>query len=327
MAEPTTRAELIGTCKRRLGDPIAKINITEEQADDRVDQALKYYYDYHFNGAEHMYYKHVITANNFADAVYDCTVVAGGTGYANADVVVFTTAGGIGGSGATATIVTDGSGVIQTCTLDTNGSEYGIAPTVSLTTGGGTGASITCELGGFIPMPENIIGAIKIFPIGDSNNSTNNIFSIKYQIALNDLYTLTSNSIVPYFSAFQHIRLLEEILVGQAPIRYNRHKNRLYVDMDWNSAVTGNFMIVEAYQIVDPETWADVYKDHWLIKYTTALFKLQWGNNMKKFTGTMLPGNVQLNGQTIYDEALMEIAQLEQEMITSYSIPATWFIG
>jgi len=324
MAEPTTKAEMIAYCKRRLGDPIAKVNITEEQADDRVDQALKYYYDYHFNGAEQMYYKHLVTANNHGSAIYDCTVVTAGTGYANADTVVFT---GGGGSGANASIITDGSGIIQSCILDDNGITYAQAPTVSVTTGGGSGAAITCELGGWIPMPENIIGAVRIFPVGDSNSSVNNIFSIKYQIALNDLYTLTANSIVPYFSAFQHIRLLQDILVGRIPIRYNRHKNRLYVDVDWDKVIVNQYMLMEAYQIVDPATYPDVYKDHWLLRYVTALFKQQWGNNLKKFSGTMLPGNVQLNGQLIYDEAMMEITQLETEMIDTYSIPDTFLIG
>jgi len=325
MAEPNSRQELIDTCKRRLGEPLIKINMTEEQADDRVDQALKYYYEFHFNGAERTYYKHVVTANNKSDAIYDCTVVAGGTGYSNSDVITFTP--DVQGSGAEATITTDANGTILTCILDDNGDGYGTPPTVGITTSGGSGASITCELGGFIPMPENIIGAVKIFPIGNSESSTNNIFSIKYQIALNDLYTLTANSIVPFFSAFQHIRLLEEILIGRMPIRYNRHKNRAYIDMDWDKTVLGTYIIIEAFEIVDPDVWTDAWKDHWLLRYVTALFKLQWGNNLKLYTGTMLPGNIQLNGQTIYDEAMLEIQQLEDEMILSYSIPDSFIIG
>ena len=327
MATPTTRAEFIAKCKRHLGDPVVKINITDEQADDRVDEALRYWYDYHFNGAERTFYKHVVTANNYAEKVYDCTVVAGGTGYANADTVVFTNAGGSTGSNAAATIVTDGSGVIQSCTLTDNGKEYGIAPTVSVTSNTGSGASITCELGGWITIPENIIGAIRIFPIGFSQSSTQSIFNIRYQIALNDLYNLTSSSVVPYFSAFQHIGLLEELLVGQIPVRYNRHKDRIYIDMDWNATTVGDFLVVEAYEIVDPDTWTDAWNDRWLIDYATALMKLQWGNNMKKFGGTMLPGGVQLNGQQIYDEANQEVAAMREEMINKYSLPSTFFIG
>ena len=328
MAEPTTRATFIATCKRRLGHPVVQINVTEEQLDDRVDQALKYYYDYHFNGSELEYYKFEMTANNYADKVYDCTVVAGGTLYANSDNVVFT-AGAGNGSGANASITTDANGTITAVTLSANGNGdgYAVAPTVTIASGTGSGASVTCELGGFIPLPENIIGAVRLFPIGDSNNSTNNIFNIRYQIALNDLYTLTSNSIVPYFTAFQHIRLIEEILVGKTPIRYNRHKNRLYVDVDWDIVNVGNILIAECYKIVDPNVYADVWKDHWLLRYCTALIKQQWGINLKKYDGMALPGNQVLNGQQTYIEAINEITKLEDEMINTYSIPSGFFIG
>lgn len=327
MAAPTTRTTFIEKCKRHLGHPVVKINITDEQADDRVDEALRYFWDYHFNGAEQTYYKHVVTANNYAQKVYDCTVVTAGTGYANSDTVVFTNAGGSGGSNAAATILTDGTGAIQSCTLTDNGKEYGLPPTVSVTTGGGSGAEITCELGGWIPIPENIIGALRIFPIGFSQSSTQSIFNIRYQIALNDLYNLTSSSVVPYFSAFQHIGLLEELLVGQIPVRYNRHKDRMYLDMDWNITNVGDVIVVDAYEIVDPDVWTDAWSDRWLIDYATALMKMQWGNNMKKFQGTMLPGGVALNGQQIYDEALAEVEKMREEMINKYSLPSTFFIG
>ena len=327
MANPTSRAEFIATCRRRLGEPVAKVNVTEEQADDRVDEALKYFFDYHFSGADLHYYKHVVTANNYAQKVYDCTVVSGGTGYANTDTVVFTNAGGSAGSNAAAAIITDGSGVITSCTLSDNGKAYGLPPTVSVTSNTGTGASITCELGGWIPIPENIIGIVRLFPIGFSQSSTQSIFNIRYQIALNDLYNLTSSSIVPYFSAFQNLGLLEEILVGQIPVRYNRHKDRMYLDMDWNITNVGDVIVAEAYQIVDPDVWTDAWSDRWLLDYGTALIKLQWGNNMKKFQGTMLPGGVAMNGQGMFDEATAEIAAMREEMITKYSLPSTMFIG
>ena len=324
MAEPTTRQTFIDTCKRRLGHPVVEINVTEEQFDDRVDQALKYFYDFHFNGTDKTYYKHQITANNRPDKVYDLTVTDGGTLYANGDTVTIT---GGGGQDATATLITDGSGVITSATVANNGDSYATVPTIGVTSGTGSGATITATLGGFVPMPENIIGAVHLWPMGDSNSSVNNMFSIKYQIALNDIYTLTSSSMVPYFSAFQHIALIQDLLVGHIPIRYNRHKNRLYVDMDWNIAVDGNYLLMEAYEIVDPAEYVDVWKDHWLIKYGTALFKLQWGSNLKLFQGVLLPGGIQVDGQTIYDEAFNEIQQMETEMINSYSIPAMDFVG
>lgn len=178
----------------------------------------------------------------------------------------------------------------------------------------------------YITIPENIIGIVNLFSIGDAL-STNNLFSIRYQIALNDLYTLTNVSIVPYYMAFQHIRLLEEILVGRQPIRYNRHLNKLYIDMDWTKIATDNYLIVEAYEIIDPDTYTNVWKDRWLLQYCTALIKKQWGTNLKKFSGLMMPGGVQFNGQQIYDEAVEEISKLEQEMIYTYSLPVADMVG
>jgi len=246
MAEPTTRAEFKQRCLRELGHPVIEINVADEQLDDQIDSALKYYYDYHFNGNQKTYYKHVITTTDIANK--------------------------------------------------------------------------------YITLPENIIGAVKIFPMGGTL-STSNIFSIKYQIALNDLYSLTANSMLPYFSALQHIGLIEELLVGQQPIRYNRHTNRLYVDMNWDVANAGNYLLVEAFEVIDPETYTDAWADRWLIEYCSALIKRQWGNNLKKFSGVMLPGNVQLNGQVIYDEAVQDINRLEEFMIHTYSIPAGMFVG
>lgn len=178
----------------------------------------------------------------------------------------------------------------------------------------------------YITMPENINGVVKVFSIGDALN-TNNMFNIRYQIALNDLYTLTNVSIVPYYMAMQHIRLLEDVLVGQVMIRYNRHRNRLYLDMDWDKIATDSYLIVEAYEVIDPAVYSDVWKDRWLLRYATALIKRQWGTNLKKFSGMTMPGGVQFNGQQIYDEAIEEINMLEQEMLTSYSIPCTDLYG
>lgn len=246
MAVPTTRAAFKEYCLRRLGKPVIEINVDDDQVEDRIDEALKYYWDYHFDGTEKIFYKHQVTANTISDK--------------------------------------------------------------------------------YITLPDNIIGAVNIFNIGDAMNVAN-IFNIRYQIALNDLYTLTNVSLVPYFMAFQHIQLIEEILVGKKPIRYNRHRNQLFIDMDWSVMTAGEYIIVEAYQIVDPDTYSDAWGDRWLLQYATALIKRQWGNNLKKFEGMQMPGGLTFNGQKIYDEAVEEINALEKEMIVSYSLPVTDMIG
>lgn len=246
MAVPTTRAEFKEFCLRKLGKPVIEINVDDDQVEDRIDESLKYYYDYHFDGTEKLYYKHQVTANTVSDK--------------------------------------------------------------------------------YITLPENIIGAVRVFPISNSLISTN-IFDIRYQIALNDLYTLTSVSMVPYYMAFQHIQLIEQLLVGQQPIRYNRHTNKLFIDMNWDKVKVGDFLLVEAYEVIDPATYSDAWGDRWLQEYCTEKIKYQWGTNLSKFNGMQLPGGVTFNGQNIKEEAKAAIDALEKEMISSYSLPVMDLIG
>jgi hypothetical protein len=246
MAVPTSRATFKEYCLRKLGKPVIEINVDDDQIDDRIDEALRYYWDYHFDGSHRTYYKHPVTQTDKDNK--------------------------------------------------------------------------------YITLPENIIGAINIFDIGDAVN-TNNLFNIRYQIALNDLYTLTAQSMVPYFMAMQHIQLLEELLVGKQPIRYERHRDRLHVDMDWDKLDVGHFIIVEAYEVIDPDVWTDAWGDRWLQNYCTAKIKYQWGSNLTKFTGLNLPGGVQFNGEKILDDAAAEILKMEDEMLNSYSLPNMDMIG
>lgn len=247
MAVPTSREEFKEYCLRKLGKPVIEINVDDDQVDDRIDEALRYYWDYHFDGSERVYYKHQITAQNKADK--------------------------------------------------------------------------------YIMLPENIIGAVSIFTIGDPSVRADDLFNIRYQIALNDLYTLTSVSMIPYYMTMQHLGIIQELLVGKQPVRYNRHMNRLYVDTDWNTLKEGSFLIVDAYQVIDPEIYTDAWADRWLQNYATAKIKYQWGTNLTKFTGMQLPGGVQFNGEKILGDAEAEIAKMENEMINSYSLPVMDMVG
>jgi hypothetical protein len=246
MAVPNSRESFKQYCLRKLGAPVIEINVDDDQVEDRIDEALLYFADYHFDGTEKIYYKYQVNSTDRTNK--------------------------------------------------------------------------------YITMPDNIIGAVNLFPIGQGLN-TNNLFNIRYQIALNDLYTLTSVSMVPYYMALTHVQFLEQMLVGQQPIRYNRHVNRLYIDTDWSIVNDGDFIIVEAYQVVDPNTFTKTWGDRWLARYAEALIKQQWGQNLKKYQGMQLPGGLTFNGQKIYDEATEERRALELEMITSYSLPNTDMIG
>ena len=247
MATPTTKATFKEYCLRKLGKPVIEINVDDDQVDDRIDEAIRYWYDYHFDGSEKIYYKHSITETDVANK--------------------------------------------------------------------------------YITLPENIIGAVSIFSMGDPSISSDDLFNIRYQIALNDIYTLTNVSLVPYYMVMEHLALMTELLVGKQPIRYSRHKDRLHVDMDWNTVAVGSFLLVEAYEVVDPETYTDAYNDRWLQNYATTLIKEQWGSNLTKFTGMTLPGGVQFNGEKIYNDAVDARTKMEQEMISSYSLPVLDMIG
>lgn len=325
MALPTSRSEYRDYIMRKLGFPVIDLNLDDDQIDDRIDDALQYWWDYHFDGTEKMYYRHVVTASNRQGAIYSVTVANGGIGYSNGSSLTFTRQGGSVGFNAEATISTNANGTITGVNITTPGTHYSIAPSISVA--GGSGANLQPVLGGFVPLPENIVGAINIFPLGGLSVSTNDIFNIKYQIALNDLYTLTAQSMVPYYMAMQHISLLEELLVGKQPLRYNRHRNRIELDMDWAKVTDGMILVIEAYQIIDPADFPNVWKDRWLLKYGAALLKKQWAQNLIKFRQMSLPGNVLFNARELYDDAEREIEKLESEMINTYSLPVSDMVG
>ena len=179
---------------------------------------------------------------------------------------------------------------------------------------------------GYITMPDNIIGAVDIFDIGSAYNIYN-MFNIRYQIALNDLYTLTNVSMVPYFMAMQHISQLEELLVGRQPLRYNRHLNQLWLDMNWNNVVEGQYLVVKAYAIVNPEIYTKAWGDRWLMRYGTCLIRQQWLQNLSKHKNIVLPGGIQFNVKDEKLECLEEKAQLEEELRNTWNLPTTDMIG
>jgi hypothetical protein len=179
----------------------------------------------------------------------------------------------------------------------------------------------------YLSIEDSVIGVTNILPIGNSY-STNNLFNLRYQIALNDLFAFNTGPFAPYYMALQNVALAEELFVGKQGIRFQRHSNKLYVDIAWGEKIVlGEYMLIEAYQKINPDTYTDMYNDRWLQRYCTALIKKQWGENLKKFEGISMPGGVSFNGQKIYDEATDEIQAMESEMISSYSLPVTDMLG
>ena len=178
----------------------------------------------------------------------------------------------------------------------------------------------------FIPMPQAVVSVLNIFPFDDQ--ATNNMFDIRYQLRLNDLYDFSSTSVIHYQMTMQHLDYLSHILVGEKPIRFNQHQNRLYIDMDFaNDISVGEFIIIECYRKLDPDTYVDIYDDIYLKRYATALIKRQWGANLSKFSGVQLLGGVEMNGGEIYSQAQEELEKLEEQIQLAYELPPEYMMG
>lgn len=251
MPSVNSRQALIDYCLRRLGFPVIEINIDQDQIDDRIDDAIQYWQDYHFDGLQKIYYIKTITQTDITNKYVDLSNVRDAANNA----------------------------------LD-------------------------------------IVGVTRLFPINDSQ-ATINMFDLRYQLRLNELYDFTSASYVNYTLTQQHLRSLELLFTGEVPIRFQRHMQRLFCDWGWGTseAPAGAIMVIESYANIDASVYNKVWNDRWVKEYATALIKRSWGNNLKKFSGLQLPGGVTLNGDKIYEEAVEEIRNLESQMETQYGAP------
>ena len=272
MAIPTTKATFKSYCLRNLGFGVIDINVSDDQADDRIDEALQYFSQYHYDGVEKMYLKHLITTAEVTRARANDT--------------------------ATATDKID-----STVTAD------------------------WLEGNNWIPVPDTVVSVIQVYPFNEG--STSNMFDVRYQLRLNDLYDFSSQSILHYDMTMKHLDFLEHILVGETPIRFNQHQNRLYIDMDWANDVTADedYIIIECFRKLDPTTYTDIFDDIYLKRYATALLKRQWGANLSKFNGVTMLGGVTMNGETLYSQAQEEILRLEEQIQLAFELPPMYQIG
>ena len=198
---------------------------------------------------------------------------------------------------------------------------------VTSSTSGGSdnGGTTWLEGNNYIELPESVISVVRVL---DISSSTNNMFDLRYQLRLNDLYDLNSTSILHYEMVQQHLGMLDDMLVGSAFMRHSKHGNRLYIDMDWSANINaGEYIVIECIRKQDPTTFTDIFNDVWLKKYTTAKLKLQWGQNLIKFEGIVLPGGITLNGRQLVDDAKEEITKLEEELRLGYELPVMDIVG
>ena len=155
------------------------------------------------------------------------------------------------------------------------------------------------------------------------------MFDVRYQLRLNDLYDFSSTSVLHYDMTMKHLDYLEHILVGETPLRFNQHQNRLYIDMDWANDVTADedYIIIECYRKLDPTSYTDIYDDVYLKRYATALLKRQWGANLSKFNGVTMLGGVTMNGEVLFTQAQEELTKLEEQIQLAYELPVNYMIG
>lgn len=274
MATPYTREELKQYALRRLGYPVIEINVDDAQIEDRIDDSLQFFADYHFDGVEKVYLPKQITQKDIDRNYIDLTEPT-----EEDDTVV--------------------PNIKSAPALDPNG--------------------------------QSIISVVRAFQLFDTLGGTG-MFDARYQIALNDLYGLRTNtysdSLQIYNYTRSHMQMLQDLLTPEKSIRFSRVTNRIYVDMDWKTHPRiGEYMMFEAYKILDPEQYGEIYNDRMLKQYVTAKIKEQWGRNLSKFDGVSLPGGVSLNGIRILNEAQEEIRKLEDEIQSKYELPPIFFIG
>ena len=183
------------------------------------------------------------------------------------------------------------------------------------------------ENSNYIQVPPSVIGINKIFKYDGPQTSTNNMFSVKYQMFLNDMYYFGSTEILTYAMTKRYLEDLDFILNNDKQIRFNQRQNRLYLDIDFGDVAVDDYLIIDCYRLIDPNDFTRVYNDAFLKKYATAFMKRQWGQNLIKFQGVKLPGGVELNGRQIYDDAQKDLEMIKEQMSNTYELPPLDFIG
>lgn len=246
MAIPTTRVQFTDYCLRRLGSQVIQINASPDQIDDRVDQAITYFQEWHDEATQKMYYSYQVQQ-----------------------------------------------------------------------------ADITNR---YLTLPANIIGVNNIFPIG-MNLSSNSMFNIRYQLLLNDIANISSMQLGPYVQIFQNIDLIEQVLIGQTPIVFTKYLNRVDILTDWLNINVNDYLCLECYATIDPNTHSNMWSNRWLQSYATALIQKQWAQNISKFKSLSLVGGQQFNGDQLLRDAQAEINKLEEECKSAYNIITSLYVG
>jgi len=287
MAQPSTRQELIDYCLRQLGAPVLEINVADEQIQDLVDDAIQFFQERHFDGVAQVYLKYQITQEDVD------------------------------------------RGKARPPGAPSSNTSPGITSTSASTNIVGTATTFTYyENSNYLQIPPSIIGINKIFQYDDAQSvSTSNMFSLKYQMFLNDVYYWGSTDLLSYTMAMSYLETMNFLLNTHKQIRFNQRQDRMYLDIDWSNLKVGEFIIIDCWRAMDPNDYSRVWNDSFLKPYLTALIKRQWGQNLIKFQGVKLPGGVEFNGRAIFDDGQRELDEIKQKMMSTYELPPLDMIG
>lgn len=245
MAQPTSIAEFKAYCLRQLGAPVIRVELSDDQQDDAVDNALTKFREYHYDATTRTYLKHTVTSTDMTNK--------------------------------------------------------------------------------YLPIDDTIQSVVKCVAFSEANM---NIFDVRYQLRLQDFYNFSNVSMVHYVITMEKLALIDWLLNAKPTVSFNRLTNKLYLNIDWaNKVAVGDILVFEVYKQLSETVDTKMWSDQWLKKYATALMRLQWGSNLKKFPGVQLLGGVTLNGQQVYEEAKDEVATLETELYRDYQPPTRIFIG
>ena len=251
MAVISTRQGLIDYCLRRLGDPVIEINVDVDQIEDKVDDSLQKYQEFHSDGTLRTYLKHQITQTD----------------------------------------------------IDND----------------------------YISIPSDVVFVSRVFPVTSVYGGYDQLFNLKYQISLNSMGDIVTwaGDLAYFYQLQQYLEMVDQQLIGLPIVNFSRHQDRLYVfgDFEDGDVGVGDYLVIEVYSTIDPETYTSVYNDMFLKDYTTALIKQQWGQNMSKFEGMQLPGGVTISGAAMYQEATEELIRLEEKMRLEQELPPDFFMG
>ena len=209
---------------------------------------------------------------------------------------------------------TDGVGIVTTTAS---------SPVVS---GLGTVTSNWYETSNFLEVPDSVLGIEKIFKF-DTSSISGGMFSIKYQLFLNDLYYFNSVNLLQYAMTKSYLEDIDHLLTTDKQVRFNKRQNRLYLDIDWGAQDKDQYIILDCYRVLDPSTFTNIFNDSFLKRYCTALIKKQWGQNLIKFRGVKLPGGIEFNGREIYQDGVEEVNAIRDQMSSTYELPPLDMIG